>query len=189
MNTVRFALSAAALALLAGYPALTTAQTNVAMTMAAGVTTAHPIQVNACNPERNVSYNYAGYTPGFYGPGIYGRYWGWPSVYGPTYYQYPVENDPTLGIDYMNVTHVVMKQIEFGLLVRGALVAEVKDVGTFSPGAEIKHKFGLNPNVFPIQTSYAKCVALKITFEDGSHWKNPHLPAYKASMYGTPPHQ
>jgi hypothetical protein len=79
-----------------------------------------------------------------------------------------------------------MKQIEFGLIVSGSLVAEVKDVGTFSPGAEIKHKFGLSRNVFPLQTSYAKCVPLKIQFEDGSHWKNPHLPAYHASMYGAP---
>ena len=189
MNTVRFAPGVAALCLATSLPAVATAHTSlVAMSMAAQLTTQHPIAVSNCNPERNVSYNWAGYTPGFYCPGMYGGYWGWPSVYGPTYYQAPVEHDPTLGIHYVNVTNSVMKQIEFGLIVRGALVAEVKDVGTFSPGAEIKHKFGLNPNVFPIQTSYAKCVPLKITFEDGSHWKNPHLPAYKASMYG-PPHQ
>ena len=192
MNTARFTLSAAAIGLLAVAPGLAgAAQTSVvAMSQAAHVTTPHPVQVNGCNPQRNVSYNWAGYTPAFYpyGYGYGGRYWGWPSVYGPTYYQYPVENEPTLGIDYVNVTNVVMKQIEFGLLVRGALVAEVKDVGTFSPGAEIKHKFGLSPNVFPIQTSFAKCVPLKIIFEDGSHWKNPHLPAYKASMYGAPHH-
>jgi hypothetical protein len=193
MNILRFSLGAAALCLTAGIPAHTTAQpSQVAMSsQAAHVTTPHPIQVSACNPQRNVSYNYAGYTPAFYPGGYgygYGRYWGWPSVYGSTYYQYPVENDPTLGIDYTNVTNVVMHQIEFGLLVRGELVAEVKDVGTFSPGAEIKHKFGLNPNVFPLQTSFAKCVPLKITFADGSKWKNPHLPAYKAEMYGHPPH-
>jgi hypothetical protein len=40
--------------------------------------------------------------------------------------------------------------------------------------------------VFPLQTSYAKCVPLKIVFEDGSHWKNPHLPQYKETMYGRP---
>ncbi|HEY2476354.1 MAG TPA: hypothetical protein VGI19_16325 [Candidatus Cybelea sp.] len=188
MNT-RFSLGVAALCALVSAPALTAAQTShVAMTQASQVHVEHPIQVNACNPQRNVSYNYAGYTPGFYPSyGLYGRYWGWPSVYGPSYYQYPVENDPTLGIDYVNVTHHVMKEIEFGLIVHGNLVAEVKDVGTFSPGAEIKHKFGLNPNVFPLQTSYARCAPLRIKFEDGSHWKNPHLPAYRASMYG-PPH-
>lgn len=179
---------------MAGIPALAHAQPTqvaVAMSMASQITTPHPIQVNTCNPERNVSYNWAGYTPGYWPGGYYGGfrggYWGWPSVYGPSYYQAPVENDPTLGIDYMNATHHVMKQIEFGLIVRGELVAEVKDVGTFSPGAEIKHKFGLSPNVFPLQTSFAKCVPLKILFEDGSHWKNPHLPQYKAEMYGAPP--
>lgn len=191
MNSVRLSLGLAALCLAAALPAVSVAQTShVAMSQAAHVTTPHPIQVSACNPERNVSYNWAGYTPGYFpGPyygGFYRGYWGYPSVYGPTYYQAPVQNDPTLGIDYVNVTNVVMKQIEFGLIVKGVLVAEVKDVGTFSPGAEIKHKFGLNPNVFPLQTSYAKCVPLKISFEDGSHWKNPHLPQYKDTMYGRP---
>lgn len=186
-------MGGAAICLAAAIPAVTSAQsTNVGMSMAAHVTTPHPIAVNACNPQRNVTYNYAGYTPGFYPGTVYGGYrgyWGWPSVYGPMYYQPPSSSEnPELGIDYKNVTNVVMKQIEFGLIVRGALVAEVKDVGTFSPGAEIRHKFGLSPNVFPIQTSYAKCVPLKITFEDGSHWKNPHLPAYRASMYGHPSH-
>ncbi|MGA8576454.1 MAG: hypothetical protein WB609_12330 [Candidatus Cybelea sp.] len=192
MNAARFSLGVAALCLTAALPAMTVAQTShVAMAQAAHLTMAHPIRVNGCLPERNVSYNWAGYTPGYFPGPYYGGfnrgYWGYPSVYGPTYYQAPVQNDPTLGIDYANATNVVMKQIEFGLIVRGALVAEVKDVGTFSPGAEIKHKFGLSPNVFPIQTSYAKCVPLKITFEDGSKWKNPHLPQYKATMYG-PPH-
>jgi hypothetical protein len=188
MNMVRLAPGAAALCFTIACPISTMAQSsNVAMSMAAQVA-AHPIKVSNCSPQRNVSYGWSGYTPGFYGPGLYGGYWGWPSVYGPMYYQPPIENDPTLGIDYMNVTQHVMRQIEFGLVVHGTLVAEVKDVGTFSPGAEIKHKFGLNPNVFPLQTSYAKCVPLKITFEDGSHWKNPHLPAYRATMYGHPPH-
>jgi hypothetical protein len=187
MNTLRFCLGFAALCCIAALPMTAAAQ---APAPAAHAQLAHPVQVNACNPERNIRYNYSGYTPGYYpyGYGYGGRYWGWPSVYGPTYYQTPVEGEPTLGIDYVNVTHSVMKQIEFGLIVRGALIAEVKDVGTFSPGAEIKHKFGVSPNIFPIQTSYAKCVALKIQFADGTTWKNPHLPAYRASMYGTPPH-
>jgi len=188
MKIVRFSLSVAALCLAASLPAFAAPTSQVAMTMASQVAT-HPISVSACNPQRNVSYNYAGYTPGFYPGYAYGGYWGWPSVYGSMYYQAPVENNPTLGIDYTNVTHGVMKQIEFGLLVKGSLVAEVKDVGTFSPGAEIKHKFGLSPNVFPLQTSFAKCVPLKITFDDGSKWKNPHLPAYHASMYGHQPHE
>ena len=188
MDFKRLFVGVAALSVVAGSPVASLGQTSrLAMSQAAHVTTAHPIKVNACNPERNVTYNYAGYTPGFY-PGYAGGYWGWPSVYGPMYYQPTAQNNPTLGIDYMNVTNVVMREIEFGLIVRGSLVAEVRDVGTFSPSAEIKHKFGLSQNVFPLQTSYAKCVPLKITFADGSKWKNPHLPAYKASMYGRPAH-
>lgn len=100
-----------------------------------------------------------------------------PSVYGYRYYQPRVARaHPTLGIAYSNATEKVMKQIEFGLVANGNLVAEVKDVGTFSPGAEIKHEFGLSPNVFPLQTSLAECVPLKIAFEDGTKWKNPRLP-------------
>ncbi|MBV8197007.1 MAG: hypothetical protein JO263_02640 [Candidatus Eremiobacteraeota bacterium] len=176
MKTVRVLFGAGALCLMAVAPAVS-----------ATVHMKHPVQVSTCNPERNVRYNYAGYTPAYY-PYGYGpsRFWGWPSVYGPTYYQYPVQGEPTLGIDYVNATSVVMKEIEFGLIVRGNLVAEVKDIGTFSPGAEIKHKFGLSPNVFPIQTSFAQCVPLKILFVDGTKWKNPNLPALRASIYGHP---
>ena len=70
----------------------------------------------------------------------------------------------------------VMTDIEFGLVANGRLVAEVRDVGTFSPGAEIKHQFGLNPNVFPLQTALSRCVPLRIIFADGTTWKNGHLP-------------
>jgi hypothetical protein len=179
MNAVRLLSGLAALCLGALLPAAAQAQ---AM---AGTPVGHPLAVNKCAPTRNTQ-TYAGYTPGYYPYG--NRYWGWPSVYGPTYYQYPVQSRPTLAIDYSNQTSMVMKQIEFGLVVRGELVAEVKDVGTFSPGAEIKHEFGLSSNVFPLQTSYAKCVPLVIHFANGHVWKNPHLPTYKRSMYGPPPH-
>ncbi|HZY97331.1 MAG TPA: hypothetical protein VFE35_09530 [Candidatus Cybelea sp.] len=177
MKTVRFSLGVAALCLIAGAPALS-------MSQASQVTTQHPIKVMTCNPQRN-TYVATGFAPAYYPVGM-GPYWGWPSVYGPTYYQYPVQGKPTLSIDYTNVTSEVMKDIEFGLVVHGNLVAEVRDVGTFSPGAEIKHEFGISPNVFPIQTSFARCVALKITFADGSKWKNPHLPALRRSIYGHP---
>jgi hypothetical protein len=175
MTFKRFSLGVATFCLVAGWPALSPAY---------AVTTPHPVKVSTCNPQRN-QYMAGGFTPAYYPYGI-GPYWGWPSVYGPTYYSYPVRGNPTLSIDYMNATSTVMKQIEFGLIVHGNLVAEVKDVGTFSPGAEIKHEFGISENVFPIQTSYAQCVPLKITFEDGTHWKNPHLPALRRSIYGKP---
>jgi hypothetical protein len=172
---VRFSFGAAALALAVSVP-------SVAMALQSHVTTPHPLHVTTCNPQRNV-YMSGGYTPAYY-PG--GPYWGWPSVYGYNYYQYPVNGNPTLSIDYSNATNVVMSKIEFGLVANGRLVAEVQDVGTFSPGAEIKHQFGLSRNVFPLQTSFAKCVPMRITFSDGTKWKNPHLPALQRSIYAHP---
>jgi hypothetical protein len=104
-------------------------------------------------------------------------------VYGYRYYQPPVRtSNPTLNINYSNATEQTMKSIEFGLVANGNLVAEVKDVGTFSPGVEIKHEFGLSPNVFPLQTSLAKCIPLKITYADGTKWKNPRLPVLKHKL-------
>jgi hypothetical protein len=174
MKTVRLPLGVAMLCLLAAFSAVQTAR-------AVTVHTAHPIQINNCNPQRNNTMS-TGYAPAYY-PGGIGPYWGWPSVYGYRYYQYPVAGNPTLGVDYVNRTSVVMKDIEFGLLANGHLVAEVRDVGTFSPGIEIKHEFGLNRNVFPLRTGLPQCVPLKITFADGTKWKNPHLPALKRSIY------
>jgi hypothetical protein len=188
MKTVGFVSRLIALSLIAGMPAVALAQNAPAVVSATmqspHVTMPHPIAVSACNPQRNTSMG-VGYVPAYFPAG---PYWGWPSVYGYNYYQPPVEHNPTLGIDYKNATAAVMKQIEFGLIAKGELVAEVRDVGTFSPGAEIKHEFGLSPNVFPLGTSLVECVPLKITFEDGTKWRNPHLPALHRSIYGKPPH-
>ena len=172
MNTVRFSLGVAALCLVVSAPAVS-----------ATLHMPHPIKVNTCNPQRN-HYVATGYAPAYYPVGM-NPYWGWPSVYGYRYYQYPVSStsNPTLGIDYVNSTEIVMKDIEFGLIANGRLVAEVRDVGTFSPGVEIKHEFGLNRNVFPLGTGLPQCVPLKITFADGSKWKNPHLPALRRAIY------
>ena len=79
-----------------------------------------------------------------------------------------------------------MTEIEFGLVTSGTLRAEVKDVGTFSPGAEIKHKFGISPNVFPLQTALEQCVPLRITFADGTKWRNPGLPPKNQHIYLNP---
>jgi hypothetical protein len=177
MNTARYFLRCIALLSIAGMPVAASA------TMA-HLTTNHPVKVTTCNPKQN-NYVATGFTPAYYPVGY--RYWGWPAVYpGYTYYQYPVQGEPTLSIDYSNATSVVMKDIEFGLVAHGNLVAEVRDVGTFSPGAEIKHSFGLNPNVFPLGTSLVECVPLRITFADGTKWKNPHLPRLNRSIYGKP---
>ena len=132
----------------------------------------YPVHVASCQPSRNEMVS-GGWVPAYYPRGPYY----WPSVYGYSYYQPPVRTqNPTLSIEYRNVDDKPMKQIEFGLVANGNLVAEVRDVGTFSPGADIKHQFGLSPNVFPLSTALARCVPLKITYEDGTKWRNPHLP-------------
>jgi hypothetical protein len=139
----------------------------------------HPIKINACNPQLNTNV-YPGYVAGYY-PRI--TPWGWVDVYGYRYVQPPMSGTAHLGIDYVNVTNKVMSEIEFGLLANRNLVAEVKDVGTFSPNAEIKHEFGISPNVFPLGTGLPRCVPLRITFADGTKWRNPHLPAIQRSLY------
>ena len=185
--TIRSIASVLAFGLLAAIPSYTLAQPTEKVA-APHVQIANPIKILSCNPSKGNTVYGAGYSPAYYPPGV-GPYWGWPSVYGPGYMYYaaaPVQTNPSLGIDYKNNTNVVMKDIEFGLVAKGTLVAEVRDSGTFSPDIEIKHSFGLNPNVFPLGTGLPQCVPLKITFADGTKWKNPHLPALKASIYGRP---
>ena len=145
------------------------------------------IKVSHCHPSLNLMQSggyYGGFTPGF--PGYYGAgYWG--DVYGARFYQPPVTTaSPQLAIDYVNVSHDVMRQIEFGLVANGVLVAEVKDVGTFSPGAEIKHRFSISANVFPIQTGLPQCVPMHVVYESGAKWRNPALPPKNQHIYYHP---
>jgi hypothetical protein len=143
------------------------------------------IHVKTCEPTRNVTTTAPMYGPGF-GPGYYGRGFYWDDPYGYPYYQRPVavSESAQLKIDYVNVTHTVMETIDFGLIANGRLIAEVRDVGTFSPGAEIKHVFGVSPNIFPLATALPQCVPLRITYKDQATWVNPHLPALQQALYG-----
>jgi hypothetical protein len=186
MNTARALSSLFALGLALSMPVMASAQTTVAVSATQPYRTMpNPIKVQTCSPSQN-SAVVGGFAPAFYPVGM-GAYWGWPSVYGPSYYSYPyATSNPSLAIDYHNNTQVTMSDIEFGLIARGDLVAEVRDKGTFSPGAEIKHEFGLSPNVFPLHTGIVQCVPLKITFADGTKWKNPNLPAMKRAIYQHP---
>lgn len=145
------------------------------------------LKVSRCDAQQNVStsYAYAGYSPGFY-PYARPYYWGDPYGYG--FYQPPISTaSPTMYVDFTNITNRVMKTIVWGLYANGHLVAEAKDVGTFSPGAEIKHKYAISENVFPLQTGLPQCPALAITFESGKHIVNPNLPAVRREMYAPPP--
>lgn len=145
---------------------------------AAAQTLPPPVHVAACDPQPP-SVVVPGYVHGFYPVGPYY----WHDVYGYRFLEPPITNNPTLSIDYFNVSPKVATEVEFGLVARGHLVAEVRDVGTFSPNAEIKHTFGLNPNVFPLGTGLAACVPLRVTFADATTWINPHLPAFRSSIY------
>jgi hypothetical protein len=142
------------------------------------------IQVSDCNPKLNVQQfggGYAGFAPGPWG----GGYWG--DVYGASFYQPPVTTaNPQLAIHYRNISPKTMSKIEFGLVANGVLLAEVLDVGTFSPNAEIKHRFAISANVFPIRTGLPQCVPLRITFEDGTKWRNPGLPPKNTHIYYNP---
>jgi hypothetical protein len=141
------------------------------------------ISVSDCNPKLNLQQTggYVGYAPGYWG----GGYWGDP--YGARFYQPPVTTaSPQLAIHYMNISPKTMKTIDFGLIANGVLVAEVRDVGTFSPHAEIKHRFAISANVFPIQTGLPQCVPLHILFSDGTKWRNPALPPKNPHIYYNP---
>jgi hypothetical protein len=151
----------------------------------------HPVNVTTCDPRENKSRTYVG-ASGWLPAPYPGNPFYWNDVYGYRYYQPPFVSEvsnanPMLAIDYSNATEKTMSQVEFGLLVNGNLVAEVRDVGKFSPGIEIKHEFGISRNVFPIQTSLPHCIPLRITYEDGTKWVNPHLPALQRKLYGYGP--
>lgn len=137
------------------------------------------VKVSTCKASLNVSTFYGS----SWGYGYYPRFgypYYWPSVYGHMYYEPAITStNPELGIDYTNISPKVMREIEFGLVAHGLLVAEVKDVGKFSPGAEIKHRFGVSDSIFPLPTAMTECVPLRITFMDGTTWTSPHLPRLK----------
>jgi len=144
------------------------------------------INVSHCHPALNITQ-----SGGYYGPTYYGGYpaagWrgAWVDPYGYNYVQPPVTTaNPQLAIDYKNITNKTMTHVEFGLVANGRLVAEVHDVGKFSPHAEIKHRFGISANVFPLQTGLPQCVPLRITFDDGTKWRNPKLPARPQGLGG-----
>lgn len=152
-----------------------------------GVTASTPIyghdliKVSGCHPALNLQQagGFAGYAPGVWG----GR---WIDPYGYGYYQPPVTTtNPQLGIHYMNISNKTISSIEFGLIANDHIVAEVRDVGKFTPGAEIKHRFGLSPNVFPLRTGMPQCAPLRITFADGTKWKSPRLPPQPTGFYKT----
>lgn len=85
-------------------------------------------------------------------------------------------DDGFLAIDFRNDGPVAAKEVDFGLVARGSLVAVAKDVGTFSPGVTIRHEFAISREVFPLGTQFPYCAVLRIKFADGTSWRNPNPP-------------
>jgi hypothetical protein len=130
------------------------------------------VRVSNCAPK-NVDPKggpgFIGYVPGQSVSNYY------PDVYSNIYYQPSASTSgPTLFIAFTNISHKTMSAIEFGLLSNELLAGEARDTGTFSPGVEIKHKLGLSIHaIFP---GSSRCVPLRVTFADGTTWRNPRLP-------------
>jgi hypothetical protein len=151
----------------------------LALALAAAAPT--PVHVSRCSAERNVTYDAA---PPVYPPRTGQAY---VDVYGHAYRQPPLtQSDPALRITYANDTHEIMKAIDFGLEENGAVVAEVRDSGTFAPGAQIRHVFGLSRGAFPIRQGRAKCVPLMVRYANGTTWKNSALPMMGSTLYKLP---
>ncbi len=123
----------------------------------------------------------------FDGAGFNPQPWTWAMAGNGPYYAFmysdmntynpPVMLDPpimprlNLAVDYVNQTASVIRSIEFGLVSRGHLLAEVQDIGTFSPAAQISHDFRV-PNVWIGRTGLT-CVPLRVTFSNGTIWNSP----------------
>lgn len=86
------------------------------------------------------------------------------------------EEDSYLKIHYRNTSPAVMREVDFGLVARDKLVDKVKDVGTFSPGILIEHKFKVSRDIFPLRTALPYCAVLRVRYEDGHVWTNPKPP-------------
>jgi hypothetical protein len=144
-----------------------------------------PVKVNACKAIQNVATAPTfGYVPS---QNIAGQH-GWTDPYGNRLSQNPSPGSqhgarPSLNIDWINTAPQPLKEVEFGLVAGGSLVAEVRDTGHFTQGAEIKREFGLSRSVFPLGTAHPRCVPLRATFQNGTVWTNPHLPPVPMSIY------
>ena len=114
-----------------------------------------PIRVHACVPQMSVP------PQSFHG------------IYGRTYVQPGMPS--SVMVHYTNDGELAAKSVEFGLVVDGRIRSELRDVGSFARGAEIRHSLGVNRDV-AIGRTNPNCVPLRVVFSDGSVWKNPDPP-------------
>ncbi len=87
------------------------------------------------------------------------------------------EEDSYLKIFFRNTGAAVVREVDFGLVARDELVDKVKDVGTFSSGVLIEHKFKVSRDIFPLRTAIPYCAVLRVKYEDGHIWANPTPPS------------
>jgi hypothetical protein len=99
----------------------------------------------------------------------------WVDPYGHWHYggSFPYD-EGFLAITYVNNASAVVKEIDFGLIVRDAMIAVVNDVGTFSTGTTIDHEFSVSREIFPIGTEFPYCAVLRVQYADGTVWTNPN---------------
>jgi hypothetical protein len=124
------------------------------------------------------------FVPGFFprsGPYV------WRDPFGRMYRQWPTParvstTDPALYVDYVNSASDPLEVVVIGLVTNGNLIAEVRDVGSFTQGATISRSFGLNPVILPL-TGLPQCVPLQAKFKNGTVWTHPHLPALSPRLY------
>lgn len=113
-----------------------------------------PIRVHACVPQMSV--------PPQTIHGLYGRTYVQPGM--PT----------SVMVHYTNDGELAATTVEFGLVVDGRVRSELRDVGSFARGAEIRHSLGVKHDVALGNATH--CVPLRVVFSDGSVWKNPDPP-------------
>lgn len=88
-----------------------------------------------------------------------------------------------LNITFANVAATPIRSIDFGVLADGQLITETTDLGTFSPNVEVRHSLDMNPFVFPLPTRTPTCIALQVTFQDGTTWTDPRLNDLRTGEY------
>jgi hypothetical protein len=135
-----------------------------------------PVKINRCEAVQKKSTASSGYAAGYYPAS--GPYY-WRDAYGRRYEQYPPPDavsstSPELQVAYTSTSFAPLVAVEFGLVDNGKLVAEMRDAGEVKYGKEIKHSFGLFPDIFPLGKT--QCVVLRAVYKAGGVWTNKDLP-------------
>jgi len=120
------------------------------------------ITVAQCNPHQH-----AVTSPGHPWIDPYGEY------HGAAPFPY---TEGFLEVAYTNDASKTAKEVDFGLVSRGALIALAKDVGSFASGVRIDHEFSVDPEIFPIGTALPYCAVMRVKYDDGTEWVNPAPP-------------